>query len=100
MGQLYHTPVFNIEVEEEHEYIANGFVVHNCNGCEAQAMRGWVAIGELPEIGSQECRMGCHCGKRHRYSADAELPPRKGAKGGGDEFVVVWPLPTVNGVHA
>lgn len=72
----------------------------HCAGCEAQAMRGWVAIGELPEIGSQECRMGCHCGKRHRYSADAELPPRKGAKGGGGEFVVVWPVPAVNGVHA
>lgn len=81
----------------------------HCAGCEAQAMRGWVAIGELPEIGSQECRMGCHCGKRQRYSADSELPPRSGAKGGGDgEFVVVWPLPAVpsarsaaaNGVHA
>ena len=27
--------VYNIEVEEDHSYIANGFVVHNCRSCLA-----------------------------------------------------------------
>jgi hypothetical protein len=31
------TRVYNIEVEEAHHYIANGFVVHNCDDCIANA---------------------------------------------------------------
>lgn len=32
--------VFNLEVEGEHEYIANGFVVHNCEDC-IRLSRDW-----------------------------------------------------------
>ena len=51
-------------------------IADHCPGCEAQAMRGYVAIGELPEIGSQDCRMGCHCGKEQRVSEDQVYPKR------------------------
>jgi hypothetical protein len=29
------TTVYNLEVEEDHSYVANGFVVHNCGSCLA-----------------------------------------------------------------
>lgn len=38
----------------------------SCNGCIHQAGRGWVELGELPEIGSQTCRTNCKCSKSVR----------------------------------
>jgi hypothetical protein len=54
-------PVFNLEVDEVHEYIANGFVVHNCNECPPDAALGWVPIGTLRPIGARECEGRCLC---------------------------------------
>jgi hypothetical protein len=33
----------------------------NCSGCEALDSMGWVPIGTLPEIGSQDCLTNCRC---------------------------------------
>lgn len=33
----------------------------NCNGCIEEAQKGWVNVGELEPIGSQECRSNCRC---------------------------------------
>jgi len=62
--------VYNIEVEGAHEYIASGFVVHNCNGCLEQAGLGWQPIGTLDEIGAEECGNNCRCEYEYRNSKD------------------------------
>jgi hypothetical protein len=33
----------------------------SCAGCVAQSGRGWVAVGQLPRLGSQPCRSRCKC---------------------------------------
>ena len=33
--EIQSTPVYNLEVEDDHSYIANGIVVHNCESCIA-----------------------------------------------------------------
>lgn len=33
----------------------------HCDGCIEQAGKGWVEIGNLPEIGSQDCLTNCQC---------------------------------------
>jgi hypothetical protein len=58
---LYGVPVYNIKVEGIPEYVANGFLVHNCDTCLAQAALGWQPIGSLNPIGASECRARCHC---------------------------------------
>lgn len=35
----------------------------SCDGCITQGSRGWVPLGTLPEISSQECRIRCRCFK-------------------------------------
>jgi len=62
--------VYNIEVDGAHEYIANGFVVHNCNGCLEQASLGWQPIGTLDDIGDEECNMNCLCNFEYRKAGD------------------------------
>jgi len=62
--------VYNIEVDGAHEYIANGFMVHNCNGCLEQAGLGWQPIGTLDEIGAEECGNNCRCEFEYRNSKD------------------------------
>jgi hypothetical protein len=47
--------VYNLEVEEDHTYVANGFVVHNCAFCES--MDG--SIHDLSE--SMESHPRCRC---------------------------------------
>ena len=47
----------------------------HCPGCVDQAGRSWVSIGQLPDIGTQPCRMGCACHKQQRFSAEAKYPP-------------------------
>lgn len=42
----------------------------SCPGCIEQEARGWVAIGELPQIGSQQCRSSCRCSKSYRKEGD------------------------------
>ena len=41
-------------------------VAEHCNGCIAEAARGWQPIGTLAPIGSQECRTHCQCHKIYR----------------------------------
>lgn len=83
-------------------------IADHCEGCEYQAARGWVAIGELPEIGSQQCRTGCACGKEQRVAEGEQYPSRTALQ--GHEIVAVDrvddPLaraliafPALNGAH-
>lgn len=67
--------VFNLEVENVHEYIADGFVVHNCDDCTGLAGRGWVEIGTLPTVpgaGSTICLTSCKCHLEYRRSDTGE----------------------------
>lgn len=45
----------------------------NCEGCLAQTEMGWVPIGTLDPIGSQECRTNCRCERRYRKIESSEL---------------------------
>lgn len=45
----------------------------NCEGCLAQAEMGWVPVGTLDPIGSQECNNNCRCERRYRKIEDGEL---------------------------
>ena len=58
--------VYNLGVEGAHEYIANGFVVHNCDECVSEAARDWVPIGEEVPIGERQCLTHCHCSLEYR----------------------------------
>jgi len=54
--------VYNLEVADAHEYIANGFVVHNCDDCVGYAAQGWQAEGVLPVPGEgSQCDGNCRC---------------------------------------
>ena len=54
--------VYNLNVEGAHEYIANGFVVHNCGDCLDLAGRGWQPHGVLPLPGeNSQCLSNCRC---------------------------------------
>ena len=47
----------------------------SCSGCIDQASKGWVGLGELPPIGSQQCLSQCRCSKSIRKKSrrkDAE----------------------------
>ena len=48
----------------------------HCEGCVAQASKLWVAIGSLPELGTQPCLVSCKCRKEQRYDAENRYPPR------------------------
>lgn len=43
----------------------------SCPGCVAQSARGWVAVGQLPRLGSQPCRSRCKCEIQTRPVAQA-----------------------------
>lgn len=48
----------------------------SCSGCVDQASKGWVGLGELPPIGSQNCLTQCRCSKSIRKKSrrkDVEL---------------------------
>lgn len=49
------TPVYNIEVEDDHSYVANGFIVHNCAAC--LAMDG--SLHDLSE--TLDSHVQCRC---------------------------------------
>lgn len=56
--------VYNLEVETDHTYIANGFVVHNCNDCDELGDMPPMPLEDWPTTpgGSQtECQVGCRC---------------------------------------
>ena len=63
------TLVYNLEVEGVHHYIANGFVVHNCDDCVNLALdgpydppgSGGHELFQTPGDGSTECGAGCKC---------------------------------------
>jgi hypothetical protein len=40
----------------------------SCSGCRAQSGRGWVALGQLPRLGSQQCRTRCKCYVQTRHA--------------------------------
>jgi Intein splicing domain len=64
---VYQISVYNVEVENDHEYFANGFLVHNCTshgdlmGCVEQAALGWQLIEDVRLIGESPCRSRCRC---------------------------------------
>lgn len=76
--QLYPIAIYNLEVEGEHEYVANGFLVHNCDDCPPLAALGWQPIGTLPAIGDSECGHLCLC--HFEYSDSVERPEMKPKK--------------------
>lgn len=41
----------------------------HCPGCVAEASKGWVPIGEIRPIGSQQCRTRCRCSIEYRPAA-------------------------------
>jgi hypothetical protein len=41
----------------------------HCDGCVTQAGKGWVPIGEVRPIGSQQCRARCRCSIEYRQAA-------------------------------
>jgi hypothetical protein len=41
----------------------------HCTGCVAEAARGYVPLGELAPIGSQQCRSRCRCSIQLRRAA-------------------------------
>ena len=45
----------------------------NCEGCLAQTELGWVPIGTLDPIGSQECKANCRCERRYRKVENGEF---------------------------
>lgn len=47
-------------------------LANHCEGCLEQASLGWVPLGTLPEIGSQQCLGNCHC--HYDFSPDEEPP--------------------------
>jgi hypothetical protein len=59
--------VYNLSIEEVENYVANGFVVHNCNDClklEGKVKRAsvWEASGIRPQSHALECRgYNCQC---------------------------------------
>lgn len=46
-----------------------GATDNNCDGCLEQEALGWVGIGELPEVGSQDCVVNCRCSIDYRNAA-------------------------------
>lgn len=73
---LYPDPclVYNLEVEDVHEYIANGFVVHNCNECQDYADEGWQPALILPDIGeSCSCNSRCMCSWERSMTQPADM---------------------------
>jgi hypothetical protein len=56
--------VYNLEVEDAHHYIANGFVVHNCDDCPRIAENGPYTKTTLPTVpgaGETACLRACRC---------------------------------------
>ena len=41
-------PVFNLHVEDQHEYVANGILVHNCRVTH---------VASMPDLEDQMCQM-------------------------------------------
>lgn len=56
--------VYNLEVEDDHSYVADGFAVHNCDDCQQlgemppQALADWPC---MPGDGTTACNVGCRC---------------------------------------
>lgn len=72
--------VYNFEVEDVHEYVANGFVVHNCEWCIHLADFGWQVYGVLPYPGEIDqswyghaCLTNCRCKLERRYIKTANV---------------------------
>lgn len=49
-------------------------IADHCEGCLYQASRGWVQIGTLPDLGTQDCLNNCKCHKEQRVSAEEKYP--------------------------
>ncbi|MDP3920665.1 MAG: radical SAM protein [Candidatus Omnitrophota bacterium] len=53
--EAYEGPVYNLEVEEDHTYLANGVAVHNCqNWVTSQALRDPVAGSSIVKVTPQK----------------------------------------------
>lgn len=73
--------VYNLEVEEEHNYIANGFVVHNCQTCLERG-RNW---NPLKIRGFELILPDYHITTLERASLTAAIQEAlKGGKGSGN----------------
>lgn len=73
--ELYHKQhtVYNLEVEDVHHYVANGFVVHNCDECVAldgKIFRIGDKAYKLP--GQRICRKNCKCSEVYYRFVDGE----------------------------
>lgn len=67
--------VYNFEVEGVHEYVANGFVVHNCSDCVDYYNQGWQLQGTLPPPGVDSvCGSHCRCRIVRRVIPAVEAP--------------------------
>lgn len=56
--------VYNIEVEDVHHYVANGFVVHNCDDCAYMAGNASFLVDRGYDLAELEAYMGFPCGGR------------------------------------
>src|SRR4030042_2995039 len=59
-GSIKHNPVFNLQVEDDESYIANGVVVHNCAYCKAKHGKHYNIndINEMPPLHPRcRCRL-------------------------------------------
>jgi hypothetical protein len=79
---LYDVPVdvFNLEVDGLPEYVAGGFVVHNCKPCLRYHALDWQPPGVLPDIGQEcLCHKRCRCTFQRRFAKPGEADTERTA---------------------
>lgn len=62
--RLARSDLYDIEVEGTHNFVADGFIVHNCNGCRFLSEHSpYVkeSIPTTPRAGSTRCLNNCRC---------------------------------------
>lgn len=92
--------VFNIEVEGDHTYVANGFVVHNCDLLANQNLYGLGPGGYPPDAVPRTPHPSCLCSQtaiideQHFERELAELegtePPPETWNVGGEQTAAEW----------
>jgi len=75
---------------EERNHLEPGAM--HCPGCEAEAGRGWVALGSIKPVGQRDCSTGCACHIEFRVSAEQAMPAHRAA-GTVDVYRTMYEVP-------